>query len=500
MAADTEHGSGRVDQDGSTRRRQRAILDSASDFAIIATDSDGRVTDWSVGAERIMGWSAAEMFGQTAERFFTPEDRACGRLKEEMRSALSDGRASDERWHLRKDGSRFWASGEMMPLRDDAGAHLGYVKILRDRTNAHRDREALKATEARLRESEDHLRHTVELNPQVTWTANPEGNIDSYSRRWLELTGQAPGEPDGAGWINALHPDDVEPTLSVFSACLASGEPVDVDYRIRVAAKGEYRWMRARAYPRRDERGQIVRWYGVVEDDHDRKTAEIALRESEEQFRVFAQAVPNHLWASHPDGQLYWFNEQVYAYAGASHGDLDGAAWAAIVHPDDVLAGATAWTRSIETGEVYETEFRVRRADGEYRWFLVRAEPVRSPDGTVVRWIGTNTDIHERKLAETAVARQYQRAWELSPVLKMVVAIDGTRFSVGRPTTLRAARSPISCRPRTGHRARADGRRRRRARVWRSIKSRSSPRMTGSAAFPGRPSSRTTASMRSGAT
>ena len=116
---------------------------------------------------------------------------------------------------------------------------------------------------------------------------------------------------------------------------LASGEPVDTDYRIRVAATGDYRWMRARAQPRRDEQGNVIRWYGVVEDVHDRKLAEERLRASEDQFRVFAEAVPNHVWAGRPDGYLYWFNRQVYAYSGEAPGTLDGVTeWTRIIHPD----------------------------------------------------------------------------------------------------------------------------------------------------------------------
>lgn len=183
-----------------SENRYRSVFDSITDFALIVTDRDGRVTEWNTGAERTLGWSAAEMRGHELERIFTPEDRATSRAETEMRLSLQDGRASDERWHLRRDGELFWASGEMMPLRDDDGAHRGHVKVLRDRTAEHLAGRALEETEARLRESEDHLRHTVELNPAVTWTCDPQGNITSYAKRWLDLTGQAPGEPDGAGW------------------------------------------------------------------------------------------------------------------------------------------------------------------------------------------------------------------------------------------------------------------------------------------------------------
>ncbi len=114
----------------------QAIFESAVDCAIVTTDHEGRVTAWNPGAERIMGWSAEEMVGRPAATFFTPEDRAEGRPGTEMRCVSETGRATDERWHLRKDGSRFWASGEMMPLRSPGGADLGFLKILRDRTVA----------------------------------------------------------------------------------------------------------------------------------------------------------------------------------------------------------------------------------------------------------------------------------------------------------------------------------------------------------------------------
>ena len=138
----------------------------------------------------------------------------------------------------------------------------------------------------------------------------------------------------------------------------------------------------------------------------ERLRAEAARRESEEQFRIFAQAVPNQVWACRPDGYLYWFNDRVYAYSGASPGTLDGAtAWAGIIHPDDLPGAAAAWSRSLATGEVYETEFRIRRADGTHRWFLARAEPVRSAAGAILRWVGTNTDIDDRRRQAAELAR-----------------------------------------------------------------------------------------------
>ena len=130
----------------------------------------------------------------------------------------------------------------------------------------------------------------------------------------------------------------------------------------------------------------------------ERARAEQQRRESEEQFRVFAQALPNQVWAARPDGVLYWFNEQVFAYGGKTLEDLCGIdGWTRVIHPDDFAAVGPAWAHALATGDVYEIEFRIRRLDGAYRWFLVRAEPVRGDDGTIVRWVGTNTDIDDRR-------------------------------------------------------------------------------------------------------
>ena len=122
-----------------------------------------------------------------------------------------------------------------------------------------------------------------------------------------------------------------------------------------------------------------------------------ARQASEEQFRVFAQTIPNQLWAARPDGKLYWFNRQVFSYSGRTEAVLDGDGWGAIVHPDDLPAAGAAWAQSLTSGDVYEVEFRIRRHDGEYRWFLVRAEPTRDEDDTINGWVGTNTEIEEQR-------------------------------------------------------------------------------------------------------
>jgi PAS domain S-box-containing protein len=825
----------------------RAIFESATEFAVITTNREGRVTAWNPGAERILGWSAQEMVGQHAAAFFTPEDRAADRPATEMRCAAETGRAIGERWHLRKDGTRFWASGELMPLRGRDGADLGFLRILRDRTEATTQEGEARHARVELQVVTDALPVLISFidNDHVyrfanrhyeTWFGQPASEIlgrkvrdvlgadvyavrlpymaralageevtfdapmpcrdgtfrQSESRflpRWVEdgtvdgffvmvtdiserqqaqanlheaedrlrlaLEGSGTGIYDydlvtGAltwdartralfgvaadeavtyegTFLPGLHPEDRERADAAVQAGIASHEGFYLEYRVIGRSDGAERVLAARGttlfrdsrpvrfvgtvrditearaaeaqarrlaalveqstdfigiagldgqaeflneagrklvglasleearshnlieyfapadrdvvleqvlptvretdfwegdlsfrnfatgdtvpvhytvFPVRDADGMVSSYgtvtrdltdrrrqesfrdaliafgdrlqacadtaemaavgaeimartlgldragYGTVDetlehieierdwtapgvasiagrhrfDDygevraglkqgreviipdvtadprtagnpgpllsigvralinvpvlehgrivavfflHDRNVrdwrpdklafirdvaertraaierfrAEVSRRESEEQFRVFAQAIPNQVWAAHPNGALYWFNDQFYAYCGEPKGSLLGPdAWARIVHPDDVGPAAAAWGLARGAEAVYETEYRVRRADGAHRWFLVRGEPVRDAGGRVTRWVGTNTDIDDRKRAAAELerlaatleqqveerTRDRDRMWRLSTDIMLVARYDAT--------------------------------------------------------------------------
>ncbi len=148
----------------------------------------------------------------------------------------------------------------------------------------HREDLRRRETEERLRESEANLRHTVELNPQVPWMADPSGGIRDFSPRWLTMTGLTREEALGGGWMSAPHAEDLPVMRAAWERSLATGEPYDVEHRIKMAC-GEYRWMRSRAYPRRDGAGRILAWYGTTEDIDEARRARAALEESEEKVR-----------------------------------------------------------------------------------------------------------------------------------------------------------------------------------------------------------------------
>ncbi|MBB2805797.1 hybrid sensor histidine kinase/response regulator [Xanthomonas arboricola] len=249
--------------------RNRQILDSVMDYAIIATDLHGLVTSWNEGAQRILGWSEAEMLGQTLERTFTPEDVERRQILIEAAAALESGSGMDERWHVRKSGQRFWANGSLMVLRDETGAAIGFVKVLRDRTAERLASEAL-------RESERRLDALVRASSQ---------SIFSASADWRELR-QLVGEGALSDALSAslnwqqemVHPDDRARLAEAIAHSIVNKTGLDVEYRV-LDANQRMGWTLMRAIPLLDEGEQIVEWFGTAADITDKRLAEQQLRQ-----------------------------------------------------------------------------------------------------------------------------------------------------------------------------------------------------------------------------
>ena len=270
---------------------------------------------------------------------------------------------------------------------------LSLIREVTERSWAHIERVG---SEAGLRESEAKYRRLFDTIDEgfclIEFVDGPHGRLSDYVH--IEANAAA---ADQAGLqavagksIRELVGDDADPWIEVYGAVLRTGEPIRFEREF--APTG--RWLEVAAFRiEPPERRQVA---VLFKDLTARRRAELALRESEAQFRAFAEAVPNHVWASRPDGSLYWFNSQVYAYTGLFEGELDGpAGWSKVVHPDDLDAAAAAWSRSLETLEAYSAEFRIRRADGAWRWFFVHAQSLRGADGVITGWVGANSDIDD---------------------------------------------------------------------------------------------------------
>jgi PAS domain S-box-containing protein len=169
-------------------------------------------------------------------------------------------------------------------------------------------------------------------------------------------------------------------------------------------APAEERYLDFVYQPLRDHAGNVTGIFVEGADVTEARIAENALRASEAQFRTFAQTVPNHAWTARPDGIVDWCNDRVFEYCGVARTDTPAEFWARIVHEQDFASAESHWLECVASGETYEHEMRIRRHDGVYRWHITRALPVYGPDNAVSRWIGTNTDIDDQKMATQELA------------------------------------------------------------------------------------------------
>jgi PAS domain S-box-containing protein len=152
-----------------------------------------------------------------------------------------------------------------------------------------------------------------------------------------------------------------------------------------------------------DQQGEEKFCRAAAIDTTQRKRAEDLLRRSEEHFRALAEALPQIVWTADAEGAVDWFNHRWYDYTGQKPGEGEGWSWQSVAHPDDIQRTLEKWQRAVRNVSIFENEIRIRRSDGEYQWFLVRAWPLQSTNGDVVRWFGTNTDIHKIKAAQEAL-------------------------------------------------------------------------------------------------
>jgi PAS domain S-box-containing protein len=290
-------------------------------------------------------------------------------------------------------------------------------------------------TEEALTSSEQELRLLVETIPALVWRAGPEGNIEYVNRRTLEYLGAPLGEVIGWGWMEKVHPDDVAFKVRTWLENLESGNPHDAACRFR-GADGRYRWFAVRAEPLRGNDGGVLSWYGVLIDIDDRKKVEEAVRESEFKLRQVIDTVPGLLWSIGPDGELTQINQGVLDYSGMRFEDHLG--FYKFHHPDDLSDAVNALSQAMQTGTSYQGLSRLRRADGEYRWHHIRAQPLRDWKGGIIQWYGLSVDIEERKQAEDRLRRSEAYLAEAQRLTHIgVAAYNETAILYGSEETYR---------------------------------------------------------------
>ena len=312
-------------------------------------------------------------------------------------------------------GIRFYAGA---PLLDARGRALGALCVLDTRPRRLcADQKAtlcdlalgaaslveLRRSAAVLRRSRERYRYAMELSRQVSWRADHRGRVVEVDERWPCLFGQPCAEALVDGWREAVHADDLARVALTWAGAVAGATAIDMECRFRLASGGHH-WFRVLAAIRRDASGAAMGWFGTVEDVHDRKLAELALRESEEHHRYSLEVSPQIPWTADAIGHMQEVSPKLSALTGLDEAGILRDGWAQFTHPEDQPAVWHRWARSAKTGEPYDVEYRIRVADGSYRWFHVRAYARRDADGRVMRWYGTAEDISARRIDQAHIA------------------------------------------------------------------------------------------------
>lgn len=402
-----------------------------SDDAILSEDREGRITSWNPAAERLFGYTAAEAIGQPL-RILIPPDRWPEQQDVLGRIARGERVDSYETTRLHKDGRLLQIAVTASPIRDGDGQVVGVSKVVRDITTRRR----LEAQDRFLVELDDLVRSLSDPQEITLAAARMLGQLLGVSRcayatmeddedTFVIAGSYGVGVPDLAGRYR----------LQAFGeACarlLRAGEPYIVtdtrsDPRITALERVAYDTIQVRAAigvpihkqgrfvalmlvdsrePRTwtDDDVELVRRVaGRSWESMERARVTQHLFESERQFRDLANSIANLAWTARPDGWIYWYNDQWYAYTGTTPADMEGWGWQQVHDPAVLPSVMERWTTSIATGEPFEMVFPLRGANGEFRRFLTRVNPVRDSQGRVVRWFGTNTDVETERRATEA--------------------------------------------------------------------------------------------------
>ena len=310
-----------------------------------------------------------------------------------------------------------WMDLDYSPVLDDDGTPIAELVIVSETTMRYLAERALARSEERLQIS------LAGSGIVGIWDWDIPNDIVQSDRRFAEMYGVDPERAEAGAPLSAfvagVHADDRAHLEESIAAALQQGSAFKAEYRLR-SPSGDIRWVLATGTIFRGEDGKPTRLAGVVVDITERREQEVALTESEAKFRAIADSMPQMVWSTQPNGFHDYYNARWYEFTGVPPGSTDGAGWNDMFHPEDQERAWEAWRHSLETGEPYQIEYRLKHHSGQYRWTLGRALPVRDTAGRIVRWMGTCTDIHETKLA--AEEREIV-AQELSHRIKNIFSV-----------------------------------------------------------------------------
>ena len=390
----------------------------------------------------LMGDRHSEVLGQPAAAF-------CGELWSELAPVLEAVRHTGQPFVVKERPLMIGPPGQrrqaylnfsFSAVHSPSGGVAGVLCFMSDsseRVSSEQVKQAREKAESDLREIHDQLRLAEAAGGIGSFLVDLKSDAITVSPEFCRLFGLPVSSMLMSAQLTSLVRPDFRKTMSSRTSRLEGSAPLHVEYCIHKADTGELRWLSRRAEFVRDESGVPIWMRGVVQDITERKLAEATLRQSESRFRVLAQAVPNQVWSARTDGKLDWVNQKIIDYSGLQESILLGDGWLQLLHPDDRLRVSVQWQQAMEDKQLYQTELRLRRHDGVYRWYLARAMPFEFEG--VTQWLGASTDIEDQKTTQAELAqlnvtlearveqrtRDRDRMWRLTTDLIVVADFDG---------------------------------------------------------------------------
>jgi PAS domain S-box-containing protein len=415
------------------RKEQLDGLFELSPDAVILTDEDFYVLRVNKEFTRMFGYTAEEAAGQWLPDLIVPEELRAEALN--YRALLAAGKRVElESNRQRKGGISFDVS--VVAKGISVGFDVAYYLIYRDISER-------KKAERKLGRSEANLLESQRLVHMCSWAYDPSSGMVTFSPEMKRIYDI---ESDQDVWaanlfLDRIHPDDRPVFEKILRRAHLDKTDYDASYRV-ILPDGSIRHIYSVAHPVMNESGELVEFVGTSMDvtgqwkartelekafDEIKQRTEAA-RRSERELRDVVNTVPAHVWSTSPEGEVDFVNDRWMQFTGLALDEARGWKWEAVLHPDERARIDADWHAAVKNGQAMESEARVRRADGEYRWWFIRNVPLRDDTGKLVKWYGTAIDIEDRKRAEQALRKSEERwrsVFENSAIGVALTDLDG---------------------------------------------------------------------------
>ncbi|MEO6861629.1 MAG: PAS domain S-box protein, partial [Microcoleus sp.] len=386
--------------------RLTAILEATSDLVGVC-DSAGHSVYLNKAGQKMLGMSPEEARSPFSIDSVLAPSVTAKFHDEAFSTALREGSWAGETLFLSRDGQEIPVSQVLIVHKTEAGEVEFISTVARDIRDRKKAEEALREQQAALRDRNALLNSILESTPDIIVVKDRLGRYVAINSTLANFLGKPIEEIIGKNDLELLPPDTAREMMAKERQIMAAG--ITESYEEDVSGGEKTATFFTTKAPWRDANGNTLGIIATTRDITDRKQAEDALKQSEERYRSLILATSQIVWTGDSEGRC-WDMPTLRAYTGQTEAEVIGFGWLDAIHPDDRERTAQAWMEAVQTKSLYDIEYRIRGADGNYRYFQGRGVPILNEDGSIREWVGTCTDIHDRKQTELLMAKAKEAA------------------------------------------------------------------------------------------